>query len=392
MWTKKLILWSVILIGFNFLSAQETLLLTKKDSMVSSSWIFGVGYTIVDDSGDVFDNLLQVSDTWNAVPYPSRLSIGRYFKSGIGVEAIGAYTKYQEGNRVDGVLLAEDKDYYAIDTRVSYDLNKLIGQTGFFDPYIGAGIGYTQANDQGRGTYNAVIGFRTWFSDRFGLDFNSTGKWRMNSDATNHLQHAVGVVYQFGIEKGLTKKGEEKLALLQALEAENARSNDSIAAAKDAAEKATQLAANLAQEKKQQALAAQQKLEENMRQERKETLENAIKGLDAVYFDLNSSYLTTSAKNVLTTLAGILKENPNVVIEISSYTDSRGSNTYNMWLSDKRVKRTVDYLTKNGVPLKQTIGKAFGEEVLVNECDNNTFCSEEKHQENRRSEFKLIEY
>jgi outer membrane protein OmpA-like peptidoglycan-associated protein len=367
---------------------EEELRLSAKDSVVASSWMLGVGYTFVDDSGQVFDDLFDIRATWNSVPYPSRISLGRYFKSGIGIEAIAAYTKYKEGKRVDGVLLTEEKDYFAIDTRLSYDLNKLIGQTGFFDPYVGVGLGYTQANDEGRGTYNGVVGFRTWFSDRIGLDFSSSGKWRLNSNTTNHLQHAVGVIYQFGVEKELSKKGKEKLALLQAMEKENARVNDSIVSAKEA----TALATRLAKEKEQQALAAQEKLKEDEANNKRKAIENSINGLNPVYFDLNSSYLTANASTILSKLAKTLKENPTVVIEISSYTDSRGTDTYNMWLSDKRVNSTVAYLKENGVPAAQIIGKAFGEEVLVNECDDNTYCPEEKHQQNRRSEFKILNY
>jgi outer membrane protein OmpA-like peptidoglycan-associated protein/outer membrane protein W len=367
---------------------EEELRLSAKDSVVASSWMLGVGYNFVDDSGQVFDDLFDIRATWNSVPYPSRISLGRYFKSGIGIEAIAAYTKYKEGKRVDGVLLTEEKDYFAIDTRLSYDLNKLFGQTGFFDPYVGIGLGYTQANDEGRGTYNGVVGFRTWFSDRIGLDFSSSGKWSLNSNTTNHLQHAVGVIYQFDVEKELSKKGKEKLALLQAMEKENARVNDSIVSAKEA----TALATRLAKEKEQQALAAQEKLKEDEANNKRKAIENSINGLNPVYFDLNSSYLTANASTILSKLAKTLKENPTVVIEISSYTDSRGTDTYNMWLSDKRVNSTVAYLKENGVPAAQIIGKAFGEEVLVNECDDNTYCPEEKHQQNRRSEFKILNY
>jgi outer membrane protein OmpA-like peptidoglycan-associated protein len=388
---KITVITFTFLLSLNIIFAQEQeeeLRLSAKDSVVASSWMLGVGYNFVDDSGQVFDDLFDIRATWNSVPYPSRISIGRYFKSGIGIEAIAAYTKYKEGKRVDRVLLTEEKDYFAIDTRLSYDLNKLFGQTGFFDPYVGVGLGYTQANDEGRGTYNGVVGFRTWFSDRFGLDFSSSGKWSMNSGTTNHLQHAVGVIYQFDVEKELSKKGQEKLALLQAMEKENARVNDSIVSAKEA----TALATRLAKEKEQQALAAQEKLKEAEANNKRNAIENSINGLNSVYFDLNSSYLTANASTNLSKLAKILKENPTVVIEISSYTDSRGTDTYNMSLSNKRVNRTVAYLKENGVPATQIIGKAFGEEVLVNECDNNTYCSEDKHQENRRSEFKILNY
>ena len=137
---------------------------------------------------------------------------------------------------------------------MSYDLNNLIGHTAWFDPYVGVGVGYTDANNEARGTYNATIGFRTWFSDRFGLDFNSSGKWRMGNTGTNHVQHAAGVVYQFGIEKGLSKKGAEKLALIDAMEKEKQRVTDSIQAAKEA-EELQAMAARLAQEKEQARLA-----------------------------------------------------------------------------------------------------------------------------------------
>ncbi|MGB3151261.1 MAG: OmpA family protein, partial [Maribacter sp.] len=148
--------------------AQEELQITSNDSIVQSSWIFGLGYNAVDDSGNVFNGLFNVGNEWNILPYPSRLSIGRYFKNGLGLEAIGSYNKYKEGTIIDGLVNASETDYYSLDARITYDLNKIIGQTGWLDPYVGIGVGYTDANNLGRGTYNAVVGFRTWFSDRWG--------------------------------------------------------------------------------------------------------------------------------------------------------------------------------------------------------------------------------
>ncbi len=83
-------------------TAQEIPQLTSKDSIVQSSWMFGLGYNFVNDSGDVFNGLMDVNSNWNALAYPSRLSVGRYFKSGIGLEAIGTYNKYKEGKIIDG--------------------------------------------------------------------------------------------------------------------------------------------------------------------------------------------------------------------------------------------------------------------------------------------------
>ena len=172
----------VIAMSFSALTFAQDLELTKKDSIVQSYWLVSLGTNIVDDSGDEFGELFDLSEGWNMVPYPSRVSVGRYFKNGLGLEAIGSYNRYKEGKIVDNVVNPEDVDYWGLDFRVSYDLNMILGETGFFDPYIGIGAGYTDANNQGRGTYNAVIGFRTWFSDHWGLDFNSTGKWAMDTE------------------------------------------------------------------------------------------------------------------------------------------------------------------------------------------------------------------
>ncbi|MDO6518293.1 OmpA family protein [Zobellia uliginosa] len=376
----------------NLLQAQEEPKLIAKDSIVKSSWIIGLGYNIVDDSGDVFDELLAPGDQWNVLPYPSRISIGRYFGSGIGIEAIGTYNKYAVGKFIDGRTNLEETDYYGIDARLTYDLNKIIGQTGWFDPYLGVGAGYTEANNEPRATYNAVVGFRTWFSDRFGLDFSSSGKWAANNDqATNHLQHAAGVVYQFGITKGLSKKGEAKLALIEELDAQRQKQQDSIAAAEREREEAA-LAARLAKEKEEARLAAAEKARLDALKQRETEIRNEIDALGFAYFDLNSSYLNAKSKKVLDGLADILAKYPELELQISSHTDSRGTSAYNDWLSERRVTHTKAYLVKRGVSAERLETEAYGETHLLNECDDKTYCDEEKHQENRRSEFVITKF
>ena len=377
---------------FNLLHAQEDLQLTSKDSIVVSSWMVGLGYNVVDDSGDVWGKLFDVDSQWNALAYPSRVSIGRYFKSGIGLEAIGSYNKYKVGKVIDGVTNLKESRYLAIDTRLTYDLNKLVGETGWFDPYLGVGLGYTDANNEPRGTYNAVVGFRTWFSDRWGLDLSSSGKWHMTNDqATNHLQHAAGVVYRFGIEKGLSKKGVEKLVMIEAFEKEKQRAQDSIEAA-NRAEEAAALAERLAKEKERAKLAAAEKAKIDAENERKQRIQDEINALGYVYFELNSSYLDKKSKNILNQLALILRNNPDLELKITSHTDSRGVSEYNDWLSERRVQRTTAYLHNLGINQSRLAEEAFGEKALLNECDDFTYCTEEKHQINRRSEFLITKY
>ncbi|MDC6352761.1 OmpA family protein [Zeaxanthinibacter sp. PT1] len=378
---------ALILLFTTFSYSQDIPELTAKDSIIKSSWIFGLGVNIVDDSGDAFEDFTTTKDQWNIVPFPSRISIGRYFKSGLGLEAIGTYNVYKEGNIIDGVVNPEDKDYYAIDARLSYDLNRIFGQTGWFDPYLGGGIGYTEANDIGRGTYNATIGFRTWFSDRWGLDLNSSGKWSIGNEATNHIQHGAAVVYQFGIEKGLSKKGEEKLALIQQLEEEQQREQDSIAAARQAEAEAQALAERMAREKEEAARRAAEEAE----QARKTQLENQIKGLGKIYFAFNSSSLNQESKATLDQLANLMNENNGIKLQVNAHTDSRGPETYNQVLSQKRAENTVSYLLSKGIADDRMEANGFGESQPVNNCTDGVPCSAAEHRANRRSEFIVLE-
>ena len=389
--TSSLLLILLTFCAINFAIGQENLQITSKDSIVQSSWIVGFGYNAIDDSGNVFDGLFNVSEEWNLLPYPSRISIGKYFKNGLGIEAIGSYNKYKEGKIIDGLVNDDEKNYLGLDARLTYDLNRIIGQTGWFDPYVGIGLGYTDANDQGRGTYNAVVGFRTWFSDKWGLDFNSTGKWSMTkgNGSTNHLQHAAGVVYQFGIEKGLSKRGEEKLELLAAIEKEKQTQQDSINEVNRLREE-TFLAERLKKEKEQAALAAAEKAKADAENKRKQDVINRINNLGYVYFDLNSSYLNTKSKDILDSLVDIFQEIPTLKLKITSHTDSRGSSIYNDWLSQRRVDKTKEYLIASGVAAERLTAEAYGEQNLLNDCDDNTYCPEEKHSINRRSEFIIL--
>ncbi len=367
-------------------SELETPVLTPKDSIVLSSWMFSLGWNFVNDSGTRFNKPFKVKDQFNAVIFPSRISLGRYFKSGLGIEAIATYNRYKEGNIIDGLVNPEDKDYFGLDGRLSYDLNKIFGQTGFFDPYLGAGLGYSYANDVGRATYNAVIGFRTWFNDRWALDFNSSGKWSTRDEASNHVQHAMGVIYQFSIEKTLSKKGAEKLAMIRQMEAEQQRVNDSIAQAREAEEKTLLLAQQLERDREIAEAEAREKEEIKKR----EDLLKRIRDLGQVYFDFDSSYLDASSKASLDTLAILMKENREIRVEVSAHADSRGPDRYNTWLSERRANRVVDYLAKRGVEASRLLARGYGEERLTNHCSDHVPCTSEEHSANRRSEIEVL--
>ncbi|MFK7982603.1 MAG: OmpA family protein, partial [Saprospiraceae bacterium] len=109
-----------------------------------------------------------------------------------------------------------------------------------------------------------------------------------------------------------------------------------------------------------------------------------------IYYDFNQAYIREDAVPELEKLLSTLELNPDLIIEIGSHTDSRGSFKYNNRLSQRRAESIVRWLTKNGIEKDRLVAKGYGENVNVNNCSNNVPCSEEEHQYNRRTEFKVI--
>ncbi|PHR47257.1 MAG: hypothetical protein COA32_07495 [Fluviicola sp.] len=112
--------------------------------------------------------------------------------------------------------------------------------------------------------------------------------------------------------------------------------------------------------------------------------------LENIFYDLNEATLRAESKTSLDRLAEFLIEN-NLKIELSAHTDSRGSRRYNKDLSQRRAQSCVDYLIEKGVSKYNIVAKGYGETRLVNECKDGVECTEEQHQENRRTEVKILE-
>ena len=112
--------------------------------------------------------------------------------------------------------------------------------------------------------------------------------------------------------------------------------------------------------------------------------------VENIYFDYDKWDIRSDAAAELNKLVRVFNDNPQLTFELSSHTDCRGGNMYNLVLSDARANSTVDYLIRSGVAPERLVAKGYGEEVLTNRCTNGTKCSEEEHQANRRTEFKVI--
>lgn len=109
-----------------------------------------------------------------------------------------------------------------------------------------------------------------------------------------------------------------------------------------------------------------------------------------IYFDLDKSNIRPDAAVELAKIVEVMKEYPKMKIDIRSHTDSRASDAYNLALSDRRAKSTLNWMVKQGIDRKRLTAKGYGETQLVNGCSNGVPCTEEQHQANRRSEFIIV--
>jgi len=112
--------------------------------------------------------------------------------------------------------------------------------------------------------------------------------------------------------------------------------------------------------------------------------------LKGIYYDLDKYDLRPEAKRVLDSLIIILNNNPSIVIEIGSHTDSRAAADYNLKLSQKRAESCVNYLVQHGIPKDRLVPVGYGETKLVNDCADGVDCTEAQHQENRRTTFRVL--
>ena len=109
-----------------------------------------------------------------------------------------------------------------------------------------------------------------------------------------------------------------------------------------------------------------------------------------IYYELNKAEITEQAAAELDKLANLMYKYPDMRIELRAHTDSRADSDFNLRLSAMRAQAVVDYLTGKGIVPYRMRASGYGESQLLNDCGDNEDCSEFEHQQNRRTEFKVL--
>lgn len=131
-------------------------------------------------------------------------------------------------------------------------------------------------------------------------------------------------------------------------------------------------------------------LHTNLNLSKIEKKQPVVDRMSPIYYEYDDAQITEEAAKEMDKIAEIMIENENLVIQASSYTDSRGTDAYNVALSNRRAKAAVEYLKSKGIDQSRIKSKGYGEDKLINQCVNGVECREESHQMNRRTEFNFL--
>ena len=112
--------------------------------------------------------------------------------------------------------------------------------------------------------------------------------------------------------------------------------------------------------------------------------------VNSIYYDLDKADIRPDAAEELDKIVQFLSDNPQMNLELGAHTDARASGAYNLKLSQRRAESAVKYIIQRGISNDRIQPRGYGETQLINECADGVDCPEDMHQQNRRTEFKII--
>ena len=166
-------------------------------------WDVQLGWSAIDDDGQPFKDLLSIKKVWNFGYLPSRVSISKKINKVWKGEVDFAFNKYRANKLVNSEVIKETGSFFTFDLGVQYDVNRLVGYTWIFDPFIETGLGYTKrtiSKFRNTFTYNFGVGTNIWISDNIGAYIQSDAKIGFKSpfikNSSNYFQHSLGIVFK----------------------------------------------------------------------------------------------------------------------------------------------------------------------------------------------------
>ncbi|QMU63264.1 MAG: OmpA family protein [Flavobacteriaceae bacterium] len=165
----------------------------------NNPWKVGIGINVVDfirPSNVNRDNVRDYpgSTDWNYINSISSIMAERYLNDGFTLQFAGSLNDIGSQNALNDA----NSVYWALDLNAKYDVNTIIGDTSWFDPFIYLGGGYTSLDNNGEGMLNYGWGFNVWFNENLGASVQSGVKNNFADKVQDHFQHTLSLVFRFG--------------------------------------------------------------------------------------------------------------------------------------------------------------------------------------------------
>ncbi|MGX5817066.1 OmpA family protein [Chitinophaga lutea] len=116
----------------------------------------------------------------------------------------------------------------------------------------------------------------------------------------------------------------------------------------------------------------------------------SVHQLPEIFYDRDDYSLRPDSRPVLDSLVSLMERFPGLVVELGAHTDSRHTEAYNIVLSQRRAAAVADYLVQQGIDRDRISTIGYGESRLVNKCADGVECTEAEHQQNRRTELRIL--
>ena len=203
--------YSLILLTLVFSAnvfSQKNYVTKIKAALSSTPWVFEIGSNAIQDNGRRLSGLIPFNSqrNWNAVPYPSRLSINKSLLYGCNVQLASNYNTFTKiNNKNETGPTTSTYEVINIDLNFKYNINELIWMKRWISPYLVLGYGYTKRGLSRSPSNNLGLGINFWFYKVYGINVQGLGKWTLKNGASNYAHISLGFVYKVGSFKNMNE-------------------------------------------------------------------------------------------------------------------------------------------------------------------------------------------
>ena len=375
----------------------------------NSKWAIGFGINAVDirtphQFGDFLKDWGGTKDL-NILPAVTKLSVARYIGAGFSAEIEGSLNKIKEG--FDGY--SEDKSFWNANLQAKYALRRLFTtESGWFDPYIKVGGGYTAYEsrfDDKEGGFKALAGggINFWFTDHLGVNLQTGYHHGFQKNGTDYFQHSAGIVIKFG-SKDTDKDGipdnKDACPEVAGLKEFNGCPDTDGDGVPDKDDKCPDVAGPAENGgcpwpdtdgdgvldkddlcPNEAGPASNNGCPEPNDDDQKRLNQYA----KTILFDTGKASIKFESAEVLNQIINVLKKFPKSRFRIEGYTDSTGNKAKNITLSQNRADAVKIYLIQGGIDQSRLESKGYGPEKPIASNKN-----KKGRELNRRVEINLI--